>query len=174
MHPRYLILVFTSGKVFKEARGSNENASNNIGQGANQEDISELRRQDVKVENDDCLPENLPTSENENQIPGVHGEWVTPTTCPRRGDSNTSDSKGGWKNHSWSSIAEMSEFDMFRMCFLDNYIWEVVVPMTNRYIDGRNMTLQDFYVWLGCHFFMTCFEGIKKQNVVVGEVYKHV
>ena len=70
----------------KEARGSNENASNNIGQGANQEDIAELRRQGVDVENEDCLPENLSTDENENQIPGVHGEWVTPTTCPRRGD----------------------------------------------------------------------------------------
>ena len=83
-----------------EARGSNENASNNIGQGANQEDIAELRRQGFKVENEDCLPENLPTSENENQIPGMHGEWVTLTTCPRRGDPNISDAKGGWKNHS--------------------------------------------------------------------------
>ena len=69
----------------------------------------------------------------------------------------------------------MSEFDLFRMCFPDNYIWEVVVPMTNRYVDGPNMNLQDFYVWLGSHFFIACFEGIKKkQNVVVGEVYKHV
>ena len=68
----------------------------------------------------------------------------------------------------------MSEFDLFRMCFPDNYIWEVVVPITNRYIDGPNMTLKDFYVWLGCHFFMACFEGIKKINVVVREVYKHV
>ena len=40
----------------KEARGLNENASNNIGQGSNQEDISELRRQGVEVENEDCLP----------------------------------------------------------------------------------------------------------------------
>ena len=55
----------------KEARGSNENASNNIGQGANQEDIAELRRQGVEVENEYCLPENLPSGENENQIPGV-------------------------------------------------------------------------------------------------------
>ena len=50
----------------KEARGSNENAPNNIGQGANQKDIAELRRQGVEVENEDCLPENLLTSENEN------------------------------------------------------------------------------------------------------------
>ena len=91
----------------KEARGSNENASNNIGQGANQEDIAELRRQGVEVENEDCLPENLPSGENENQISGVHGEWVTPTTFPRRGGPNISDTKGGWKNHIWSSIAEM-------------------------------------------------------------------
>ena len=107
----------------KEARGSNENAPNNIGQGANQEDIAELRRQVVEVENEDCLPENLPTSKNENQIPGVHGEWVTPTNFPRRGDPNISDSKGGWKNHSLSSIAEMSEFHLFRMCFTYNYIF---------------------------------------------------
>ena len=89
----------------KEARRSKENALNNIGQGSNQEDIDELRRQGVKVENEDYLPENLLTSENENQIPGVHGEWVTPTTCPRRGYPNTSDTKGVRKNHSWSSIA---------------------------------------------------------------------
>ena len=57
----------------------------------------------------------------------------------------------------------MSEFDLFRMCFPDNYIWEVVVPRTNMYIDGLNMTLQDFYVWLGYHFFMACFEGIEKK-----------
>ena len=57
----------------KESRVSNENASNNIGQGANQEDIAELRRQGVEVENEDCLPEKLPSGENKNQIPGVHG-----------------------------------------------------------------------------------------------------
>ena len=36
----------------KEARGSNENASNNIGHGDNKEDIAELRRQGVNVENE--------------------------------------------------------------------------------------------------------------------------
>ena len=27
------------------------------------------------------------------------------------------------------------------------------------------MTLQDLYVWLGCHFFMSCFEGIEKNKM---------
>ena len=48
----------------QESRGSNENTSNNIGQGANQEDIAELRWQGVEVENEDCLPENLPSGKN--------------------------------------------------------------------------------------------------------------
>ena len=73
------------------------NASNNIGQGSNQEEISEIRRQGVKVENEEFLPENLPISENENQIPGVHGEWVTPTTCPRRGIRTSVMQRGGRK-----------------------------------------------------------------------------
>ena len=89
----------------QEARGSNENASNNIGQWANQEDIAELLRQGVEVGNEDWLPENLPSGKNENQITGVHREWVTPTTFTRRGDPNISDAKGGWKNYSWCSIA---------------------------------------------------------------------
>ena len=58
----------------QETRGSNENTRNNIGQGANQEYIAELQRQGVEVENEDCLPENLPSGKNENQILGVHGE----------------------------------------------------------------------------------------------------
>ena len=37
----------------KKERGSNKNASNNIGQRANQEDISEIHRQGVEVENED-------------------------------------------------------------------------------------------------------------------------
>ena len=37
--------------------------------------------------------------------------------------------------------------------------------MTNWYIDGPNMTLQDFYVWLGCHFFMAGFEGIENNKM---------
>ena len=57
----------------------------------------------------------------------------------------------------------MSEFDLFRMCFPDNHIWEIVVPMTNRYIYGPNMTLQYFYVWLGCHFFIAFLRGSKKM-----------
>ena len=48
----------------QESRGSNENTWNNIGQGANQDDIAELRQQGVEVENEDCLPENLPSGEN--------------------------------------------------------------------------------------------------------------
>ena len=37
--------------------------------------------------------------------------------------------------------------------------------MTNKYIEGPNMTLQDFYVWLGCHFVMAGFEGVENNKI---------
>ena len=37
--------------------------------------------------------------------------------------------------------------------------------MTNKYIEGSNMTLQDFYVWLGCHIFKAGFEGIENNKM---------
>ena len=37
--------------------------------------------------------------------------------------------------------------------------------MTKIYIKGPNITLQDFYVWMGRHFFMAGFEGIKNNKI---------
>ena len=37
--------------------------------------------------------------------------------------------------------------------------------MMNKYIEGPNMNLQDFYVWLGCHFLMACFEGTENNKM---------
>ena len=59
----------------------------------------------------------------------------------------------------------MSEFDIFLIGFPDNFISEVVISMTKIYIEGPHMTLQDFYVWMGCHFFMAGFEGIENNKM---------
>ena len=48
----------------QEARGTNDNTRNNIGRGSDQEDIAEIQLQGVKVENEDCLPENLLSGRN--------------------------------------------------------------------------------------------------------------
>ena len=37
--------------------------------------------------------------------------------------------------------------------------------MTKKYIEGPNITLQNFYVWLGFHFFMAGFEGIENNKI---------
>ena len=59
----------------------------------------------------------------------------------------------------------MSEFDLFRMCFPESFIWKVFIPMTKKYIEGPNIILQDIYVWLGCHFFMAGFEEIENKKM---------
>jgi hypothetical protein len=49
-------------------------------------------------------------------------------------------------------IADFNELALFRICFLEKWIVETVIPKTNKTLD-KPMDLQEFYVWLGCIFF---------------------
>ena len=125
-------------------------------------ELQELRQQRVEVDDDnDPAPENAePSSQSNEDI----GEWVTPTTCPRRANSHCTDVKGSWYNFSNTRIQCMDEFSLFRMCFPEKYVKEVIIPATNHGIYGNKLTLSEYYVFLGCHFFMACFEGISDRR----------
>ena len=47
------------------------------------------------------------------------------------------------------------------MC--EKWVRDILIPATNEEISGYKIILQEFYVYLGLHFFMTCFEGISDQ-----------
>jgi hypothetical protein len=120
--------------------------------------IEELWRQGIEVDND-----NKPAPENtEATAPVVNGRWEKPTMCPRW-MANIPNYKGKLNSHSWEDIAEMNELDQFRMCFPEQFIINVIIPKTNKRL-GTPVTLQEFYVWLGCIFYMACFEGIGDRN----------
>jgi hypothetical protein len=71
-----------------DARSSTKNPTNNIGQGASEEGIAELRRQGIEIENEDCAPNNLPQPfQTSPTVAQVRREWITSTTCPRMGRS---------------------------------------------------------------------------------------
>jgi hypothetical protein len=63
----------------------------------------------------------------------------------------------------WDKIAEKSELDLFCMCFLEDFVCKVVLPTTNIHLFPQ-LTMQEFYKWLRCHFFMACFQGIDNQD----------
>ena len=46
------------------------------------------------------------------------------------------------------------------MVFLEQWVRYVLIQETNEKIAVDDITLKEFYVYLGCHFFMACFEGI--------------
>jgi hypothetical protein len=48
---------------------------------------------------------------------------------------------------------------LFQMCFPEKYITKVLIPEMNKGL-VKKMDLQEFYVFLGCIFFMLCFVGI--------------
>ncbi len=125
------------------------------------EEIAELCQQGIEVDND-----NKPAPENMWQPPLMqqpNGNWIVPIICLQCADANISNSERKWKLSSWKAILEMSEIKLFQMAFPEKFIVDVVIPATNKTLE-KPMTLQEFYVWLGCQFFMACFEGVDDRE----------
>jgi hypothetical protein len=60
------------------------------------------------------------------------------------------------KNTWWNKIEDFDVLALFRICFPEKLIVEMVIPETNMTLH-KPMDLQEFYVWLGCIFFMSRF-----------------
>ena len=67
------------------------------------------------------------------------------------------------RQHSWTEISEMTELSLFRMALPEKWVRDVLIPATNEEISRDDITLKELYVYLGCHFFMACFEGTSDQ-----------
>jgi hypothetical protein len=59
----------------------------------------------------------------------------------------------------------MDELAQFHMCFPKKWVKDVLIPATNANIGGDPINLFEFYVFLGCHFYMASFEGISDRNL---------
>ena len=91
-----------------------------------------------------------------------NGRFEKPTMCPRR-MANINNTKGKFNLHCWEVIAKMNELDQFQMGFPEKIVIDVVIPQMNQNL-GMPMNLQEFYVWLGCIFYMACFQGIRDRD----------
>ncbi len=147
-------------------RSSNRNVVTNI-EGRmrieTREDIAELRHQGIEVNDDnEPAPENVPEP-YEAPLPPGGGRWENPTICSRRAN-NFQNLPGRFTNHRWDKIADYDEFQLFRMCFPEEWLVDVCIPMTNKGFTKKT-DLQEFYVFLGCIFFKACYEGIPDRDL---------
>jgi hypothetical protein len=69
---------------------------------------------------------------------------------PRR-EQNSANFKGQFTSHQWDEILEIDKLTLSRMCFPEEYIVSNIIPETNKH-RTTTLTLQEFYVWLGCYF----------------------
>ncbi len=137
----------------RELRISQSNVRQNFEIAGQEEDLA---FQGMEVDDD-----NEPAIENAGPPPPnqTAGRWIKPSICPRR-SLNVSNSPGSWRDKSWSELADMDEFSLFRLAFPESFIIEVLIPQTNKNIEGEELTLSEFYVWLGVNFLIGCCEGI--------------
>ena len=155
------------GDAVNPDRSSTRNTTANIEGGlsrvAMREEIEQLRQQGITVDDDnEPAPENaLPPMPGAAPPPGT---WEKPQYCCRRSNSDFTDQAGKFTHHRWDEIADMDELQLFRMCFPEKWIVGSVIPETNKTL-SKPMDLQEFYVWLGCIFFMSCFLGIDDRDL---------
>ncbi len=95
-------------------------------------DVNKQKRQGITVvNNNDPLPKNAtPAWTSVTQQIYDSGTWMMPRACCRR-SNGFAYPKGKFVNKRWDIIADMSELDLFRLCFPEKYIIEVVIPETN-------------------------------------------
>ena len=122
-----------------DIRGSRENAQPSVRRNYNSEstrseDIAQLRSEGVEVDDEDVAPENIAPPSADT------GRWEKPRTCPRRSDVNVSNTEGRWKDKSWSTIKEMDLLSVFRMCMPEEFIKTVIIPETNKHLEGDRLT----------------------------------
>ncbi len=127
------------------------------------EETEQLRQQGITVDNDnEPAPENAALQRLSDKIYAA-GRWEKPIVCPRCA-SGFVDANGKFKNSWWDEIADFNELALFRICFPKKWIVKTVIPKTNKTLD-KPMDLQEFYVWLGCIFSMSCFQGIEDRDL---------
>ncbi len=142
-----------------EIRAATTNVRPNFEGGAN--DVTELRAQGIEVEDD-----NEPVIENAGPPPAgpaLVGTCIKPAICARR-SLNATNSAGSWEGKSWTQIADMDEFSLFCLAFPERYFIDVIILETNKQLPGDNLTLQEFYVWLGLNFLMGAYEGVSDRR----------
>jgi hypothetical protein len=122
-----------NASVVNEIRAAGRDVVSNVGhlsRGATREEIEEIRRNGIEVDNDnEPAPENTVPPQD---APSIDGTWEKPMYCNRRANPNFLDTAGRFKNHQWDQIASYTEFELFQMCFPEDYIRDVVIPRRTR------------------------------------------
>ena len=129
------------------------------GRNITSDEISELRAQGITVD-DDNEPDELNAADPGSLPIGIWGKLAA-CHCASQGHVKLG---GRWAGMSWTTIAEMDELQLFMLCFPIDYIKNTILPETNKYL-LEEVSLQEFFVFLGCLFFMACHPGVRDREL---------
>jgi hypothetical protein len=151
--------------VHGKDRTALNNGRPNVQVGGNvNEDITELHAKGIDVDN-----ENKPLDEGAVhppplEYPNPHNIAV-PMHCPHC-ERNSPNARGRWMHHCWDKIAGYTEFELFRMALPEEFVERVMLPMMNATLRVP-LSIGEFYKWLGCKFFMACFQVVEGADLDV-------
>ena len=69
--------------------------------------------------------------------------------------------KGKWLDVGWATVAEMNELKLFLLRFPVGFLQSTIIPEMNKHLaPAPNLTIHEFFVLVGCIFFMACHPGV--------------
>jgi hypothetical protein len=73
--------------------------------------------------------------------------------------------KGKWLDVGWATVAEMNELKLFLLCFPVGFLKLTIIPEKNKHLaPAPDLTIHEFFVFVGCIFFMACHHGIADRD----------
>ena len=125
------------------------------------EDMVELRRQGISIDNDNNpAPENvLRKGENTNRTGNWRREGII---CPRKA-GNLQNSFAFFRHYSHDAILCMSLLWLFLVMFPEEYIEEFLIPETNKGLIVP-MDIQEYIQWVDCWLYMALWVGIESRR----------
>jgi hypothetical protein len=119
-------------------------------------------------------PKNTQPPEPQGPAPPP-GNWEKPTYCPRRASPHFSDQEGRFIYHRWDAIVDYGELDLLRMCFPEEWVINVPIPMTNR--SSARRWISKNFILLGLHLLHVAYHNRVPDRghvVVVHQAHQHV
>ena len=127
------------------------------------EDIAIVRGHGFDVDDDnDCLPENIPVPELEEEVDNQAQTWGW-NGLDERKNIGTQDNCPAIKEFSASSILALSYVGMFFMFFQRTFIENVIIAGTSKHLT-QPLTLGEFLRWLGIWLLLSTIGGYSRDE----------
>ena len=131
---------------------------------ATKEDIRAVKAQGFDVDDDnEPLPENVPNNNDDPTPANINIKWGW-SGFDRRKQEGFDNPPAKFNNLGENALTNMTTILIFRLLFPFQYLERVILPVTNKFIEGKKATIGELLRFIGLWFYMASFQGFSRSK----------